>query len=203
MLDDRTSQDERVSAQDRLGDRGEALLWFVRRGSHRVDRSGGEDGQRAAAAVKLGVKETTDDRRCELDSARLVAAAHVGGDERVRASRGSVHRKFSAAVSRRPGRVVFCAPGEPRTPASLAMGCTGCFGCKCSSGSAADEPQTGDYASIWTQAEPDSARELLVVNQKNCPVNLSLTQHGLVVIKRKPGEPPAATVHRRHPGPRC
>jgi hypothetical protein len=32
------------------------------------------------------------------------------------------------------------------------------------------------YASLWTQAEPDSARELLVVNQKDCPVNLSLTQ---------------------------
>jgi hypothetical protein len=34
------------------------------------------------------------------------------------------------------------------------------------------------------EAEPDSARELLVVNQKDCPVNLSLTQYGLVVVKR-------------------
>ncbi|GAA5983645.1 hypothetical protein JCM10908_000365 [Rhodotorula pacifica] len=67
----------------------------------------------------------------------------------------------------------------------------GCTGCNCTSrraaASAVDDPHQGDYASIWTQAEPDSARELLVVNHKDCPVNLSLTQHGLVVVKRKPG----------------
>ncbi|KAG0660503.1 sphinganine kinase lcb4 [Rhodotorula mucilaginosa] len=64
----------------------------------------------------------------------------------------------------------------------------GCTGCNCSSRKAPDEHHGGDYASLWTQAEPDSARELLVVNQKDCPVNLSLTQYGLVVVKRKPGE---------------
>lgn len=63
----------------------------------------------------------------------------------------------------------------------------GCTGCNCSSRKVSDEHPGGDYASLWTQAEPDSARELLVVNQKDCPVNLSLTQHGLVVVKRKPG----------------
>ncbi|KWU41952.1 hypothetical protein RHOSPDRAFT_22074 [Rhodotorula sp. JG-1b] len=62
----------------------------------------------------------------------------------------------------------------------------GCTGCNCSSRKASDDHHGGDYASLWTQAEPDSARELLVVNQKDCPVNLSLTQHGLVVVKRKP-----------------
>ncbi|GAA5875892.1 hypothetical protein JCM3774_001114 [Rhodotorula dairenensis] len=67
------------------------------------------------------------------------------------------------------------------------MGCTGCFGCNCSSRKSTHEPQRGDYASLWTQAEPDPARELLVVNQKDCPINLALTQHGLVVVKRKPG----------------
>lgn len=64
----------------------------------------------------------------------------------------------------------------------------GCTGCNCSSRNAPDEHHGGDYASLWTQAEADSARELLVVNQKDCPVNLSLTQYGLVVVKRKPGE---------------
>lgn len=35
-LDDWSTQDERVAAQDRLGDGGEALLLLGRRGGHRV-----------------------------------------------------------------------------------------------------------------------------------------------------------------------
>lgn len=58
-LDDWSTQDERIAAQDRLGDGGEALLLLGRRGGHRVDFFGawpdcdGATGCERAAATCL------------------------------------------------------------------------------------------------------------------------------------------------------
>lgn len=81
------------------------------------------------------------------------------------------------------------------------MGCCDCFGCLPRHRSRADVPArdgaaagAGDYVSLFTQPDSavgreDSARELLVVDGDNCPVNLTLTHTSLVAVTRKPGAP--------------
>ncbi|GAA5915365.1 uncharacterized protein JCM6883_006811 [Sporobolomyces salmoneus] len=62
-----------------------------------------------------------------------------------------------------------------------------CTGCLCINRTRSDDDQQHAYEPISTDPNPRSDQEIMILSDKQALVNLSLTERGLVVVKRKPG----------------